>query len=436
VVIATLYAVGLLVGCREGSGTRAPELLTVDVTPVVQRDVIIHGEWVGTATGFIDAQIRAYVSGFLLSQTYKEGSFVKKGEQLFQIDPRPYQAVLDDARAKVKQAEAEVQQARADVKQAESGVEEAKALVDQALADVTRAEANQRRTQLDVDRYTPLAQDGSVSQQELDDAVQNNLANQAAIVAARGNVARARAAVITAQANVDRKRANVARALADVERARAEVEQAALNVGFARVTSPIDGVAGIRAANIGDVVGRDQNTLLTTVSQVDPLYVEFPISAQEFLRVTAQWQAAAAGRGQIALELILPDGRPYPHPGKLDIVGRGVDVTTGTLRIRGLFPNPGNVLRPGQFAKVRAPLERRPGALLVPQPAVQQLQNIYQVGVVTADDRIEIRAVKVGPRHGAFWIIDDGVRAGERVVVDGLVRVKAGEKVRPKLVSG
>jgi membrane fusion protein (multidrug efflux system) len=425
----------LLGGCREGSTARAPEPLSVDVIPVVQRDVTIHGEWVGTATGFIDAQIRAFVSGYLLSQTYKEGSFVRKGEQLFQIDPRPYQAVLDDARAKVKQAESEVEQARADVKQAESGVEEARALVDQALADVARAEANQRRTQLDVDRYTPLAQDGSVSQQELDDATQNNLANQAAIVAARGNVARARAGVVSAQANVARKQANVARALADVERARAEVDQAALNVSFARVTSPIDGVAGIRAADIGDVVGRDQNTLLTTVSQVDPLYVEFPISEQEFLKVTAAWQAAAAGKREIGLELILADGRPYAHRGKLDIVGRGVNVTTGTLRVRGLFPNPGNVLRPGQFAKIRAPLEVRRGALLVPQAAVQQLQDIYQVGVVTPEDRIEIRAVKVGPRHDSMWLVESGLEAGERVVVDGLARVRAGEKVRPKPVS-
>jgi len=429
---ALCVGAALLAGCRESPTARAPGLLDVEVTPVVQRDVTLHGEWVGTATGFIDAQIRAFVSGFLMSQTYKEGSFVRKGDQLFQIDPRPYQAVLDDARAKVKQAESEVLQANAEVKQAESGVDEAKALVDQALADVSRAEANQRRTQLDVDRYTPLAQDGSVSQQELDDAIQNNLANQAAIVAARGNVARARAGVITAQANVARKQANVARALADVERARAGVEQAALNVGFARVTSPIDGVAGIRAANIGDVVGRDQNTLLTTVSQVDPLYVEFPISDGEFLKVTAAWQAAAAGRGEISLDLILADGRVYAHPGKLDIVGRAVDVTTGTLRIRGLFPNPGNVLRPGQFAKIRAPLETLRGVLVVPQPAVQQLQDLYQVGVVTLDDRVEIRTVKVGPRHGSLWLIEGGLNLGERVVVDGLVRVKAGEKVRPK----
>jgi membrane fusion protein, multidrug efflux system len=435
-VLLLYVGAALLGGCREGATARGPELLQVDVTAVVQRDVTIHGEWVGSATGFIDAQIRAFVAGFLLSQTYKEGSFVRKGEQLFQIDPRPYQAVLDDARAKVKQAESEVEQARAEVKQAESAVEEAKALVEQAVADVSRAEANQRRTQLDVDRYTPLAQDGSVSQQELDDAIQNNIANQAAIVAARGNVARARAGVITAQANVARKQANVARALADVDRARAEVEQAALNVSFARVTSPIDGVAGIRAANIGDVVGRDQNTLLTIVSQVDPLYVEFPISEQEFLKVTSAWQAAAAGKREISLELILADGSVYPHPGKLDIVGRGIDATTGTLRIRGLFPNPGNVLRPGQFAKIRAPLDVRRGALLVPQTAVQQLQDLYQIGVVTADDRIEIRAVKVGPRVGPLWLIESGLGAGERVVVDGLVRVKAGEKVRPKLVQG
>ena len=422
----------MLAGCRERPAAGGADLIQIDVTPVVQRDVTIHGEWVGTTTGYVDAQIRAYVAGYLMSQTYKEGSFVRKGEQLFQIDPRPYQAVLDDARAKVKQAEAEVEQARAEVKQGESAIDEAQAVVQQALADVSRAEANQRRTQLDVDRYTPLAQDGSVSQQELDDAIQNNLANQAAIVAARGNVARARAGVVTAQANLSRRQANVARALADVERARAGVEQAALNVGFARVTSPIDGVAGIRAANIGDVVGRDQNTLLTTVSQVDPIYVEFPISEQQFLRVTAVWQAAAAGRREINLELILADGSVYPHPGKLDIVGRAVDATTGTLRIRGLFPNPGNVLRPGQFARIRAPLETRRGALLVPQAAVQQLQDLYQVGVVAPDDRIQIRTVKVGPRHGSLWVIDDGLRAGERVAADGLVGVKAGEKVRPK----
>jgi membrane fusion protein, multidrug efflux system len=436
VPIALCVAAVLLAGCREGSPARPPELLQVDVTSVIPRDVTIHGEWVGTTTGFVDAQIRAYVPGYLLSQNYKEGSFVRKGDPLFQIDPRPYQAVLDDARAKVKQAESEVDQARADVKQAESGVDEARAQVEQAMADVSRAEANQRKTQLDVDRYTPLAQDGSVSQQELDDAVQNNLANKAAIVAAKGNVARARASVVTAQANVARKEANVARALADVERARADVEQAALNLSFARVTSPIDGVAGIRAANIGDVVGRHENTLLTTVSQVDPLYVEFPISEQHFLKVATAWEAAAQGRGApISLELILADGSVFAQRGKLDIVGRSVDVTTGTLRIRGLFPNPGGLLRPGQFAKVRAPLEVRRGALLVAQSAVQQLQDLYQLAVVTPGDTVEIRSVKVGPRLGPQWIIEEGLRPGERVVVDGLLRVKAGEKVRPKLVS-
>ena len=405
------------------------------MTPVVQRDVTIHGEWIGTTTGYVDAQIRALVAGYLMSQNYKEGSLVRKGDLLFQIDPRPYQAALDEARAKLKQAESEVLQARAEVKQAESGVDEANALVGQAQADVTRAEANQRRTALDVDRYTPLAQDGSVSQQELDDAVQNNLANKAAVVAAKGNVVRAQAGVVTAQANVSRKQANVARALADVERAQAGIEQAALNLSFSRATSPIDGIAGIRAANIGDVVGRDQNTLLTTVSQVDPLYVEFPIAEQEFLKVAVAWEASTRGTGEkIALELILSDGKVYRHPGRLDIVGRSVDVTTGTLRIRGLFPNPDNLMRPGQYAKVRAPLEVRRDALLVPQKAVQQLQGIYQLAVVTADNTVQFRTVKVGPRVGPLWIVDDGLRPGERVIVDGLLRVKAGETVRPKLV--
>jgi membrane fusion protein (multidrug efflux system) len=426
---------GLLTGCREGSQSPSSSPLEVDVTPVVQRDVTIHGEWIGTTTGYIDAQIRAFVAGYLVSQHYKEGSFVRKGELLFQIDPRPYQAALDEAKAKLRQAESEVQQARAEVKQAESGVDEANAQVDQALADVARAEANQRRTELDVDRYTPLAKDGSVSQQELDDAIQNNLANKAAVVAAKGNVVRARAGVITARANVARKQANVARALADVERAQAGIEQAALNLSFSRVTSPIDGIAGIRAINIGDVVGRDQSTLLTTVSQVDPIYVEFPIAEQEFLKVAKAWEAATQGTGErIALELILSDGSVYRHPGQLDIVGRGVDVTTGTLRMRGLFPNPGNLMRPGQYAKIRAPLEVRQGALLVPQKAIQQLQGIYQLAVVTPEKTVQFRTVKVGPRVGLLWIIDDGLRPGEPVVVDGLQMVKAGETVRPKLV--
>jgi membrane fusion protein (multidrug efflux system) len=408
----------------------------VEVTPVVERDVILHGEWVGTTTGFVDAQIRALVPGYLMSQNYKEGSQVRKGDLLFQIDPRPYQAALDEARAKLKQAEAEVDQARADVRQAQSGVDEARALVDQGTADVARAEANQRRTELDVERYTPLAVDGSVSQQELDDAVQNNLANKAAVIAARGNVVRARAGVATAQANVARKEANLTRALADVERARAGIEQAALNLSFAHVISPIDGIAGIRAANIGDVVGRDQNTLLTTVSQVDPLYVEFPIAEQEFLKVARLWETATApGAPGIALELILSDGSVYRHPGKLDIVGRGIDVTTGTVRIRGLFPNPGNLMRPGQFARVRAPLETRRGALLVPQKAVQELQGIYQLAVVMPDNTVQFRTVTVGPRTGPNWIIEGGVKSGERVVVEGLQKVKAGETVRPRPVS-
>jgi membrane fusion protein (multidrug efflux system) len=434
-LVPLCVAAALLAGCREGAQSTSSSLLEVDVTPVVQRDVTIHGEWIGTTTGYVDAQIRALVAGYLMSQNYKEGSLVRKGELLFQIDPRPYQATLDEARAKLKQAESEVEQARAEVKQAESGVDEARALVDQALADVTRAEANQRRTELDVDRYTPLAQDGSVSQQELDDAIQNNLANKAAVVAARGNVVRARAGVVTTQANVARKQANVARALADVERAQAGIEQAALNLSFSRVTSPIDGIAGIRAANIGDVVGRDQNTLLTTVSQVDPLYVEFPIAEQEFLKVAKVWEAATQGTAEkIALELILSDGSIYRYPGQLDIVGRGVDVTTGTLRIRGLFPNPGNLMRPGQYAKIRAPLEVRRGALLVPQKAVQQLQGIYQLAVVIPDNTVQFRTVKVGPRVGPLWIIDEGLKPAEQVVVDGLQRVKAGETVRPKLV--
>ncbi len=401
-----VVAVALSAGCRDApkTGARPPE--PVQVAPVVQRDVPIYGEWVGTTVGYVTAQIRARVSGYLVSQNYKEGTLVKAGDLLFQIDPRPYQIAVNQAAAQVQTAESQLEQAKAQVAQTE--------------ADVARAEANQKKTELDVARYTPLAARGSVSQQELDDAVQNNLANLASVAAAKANLVNARAAVAKTQA--------------EITRAKASLDDAQLNLGWTRLVSPIDGIAGIKNVDIGDLIGT--STVLTAISQVNPIYVQVAVSEQEYLR----WRQ----RGPLAdstverrrdLEITLSDGTTYPERGTADILDRQVGVTTGTINIRGVFPNPGNLLRPGQYAKVRAVIDLKKGAVLIPQRAVRDVQGIHQVGVVGADETVDLRKVKVAERVGSLWIVEEGLKPGERIIVEGLDKVRAGEKVKPTLTE-
>ena len=321
-VLLGLLGVSLLsAGCARKalSGSEPPE---VYIAKPLQRDVSIRSDWIGTTVGFVDAQIHSQVTGYLLSQNYKEGSLVNKGDLLFQVDPRPFQALVDQASARVEAAK--------------TRLAEAKAVVDQTKAEIDRAQAALGKTELDVKRYSPLVSDGTVSQQELDDAVQANLANKAAVAAAQGGYARAKAQVATAEA--------------DVNVAQSALQGAELNLGFTRVTAPVVGIAGIRVANIGDLVGTSERSILTSVSQIDPIFVEFPVSEQEYLGLRSFLLGGDANKGP-SLELILADGTTYPHRGELDIIGREVNPTTGTLRIRGLFANPGNVLRPGQYAK-------------------------------------------------------------------------------------
>jgi len=327
---------------------------------VIQRDVPIYSEWVGTTEGNITAQIRARVQGYLQRRAYEEGTLVHEGDLLFVIDPRPYQAALD-----------------------------------QAKGDLGRAEAAQTKAEQDVARYTPLAAQQAISQQELDNAVQAARAGKAA-----------------------------------VESARAAREKAQLDLDWTQVKSPIDGIAGIAVAQIGDLV--NENTLLTTVSQVDPIRVSFPISEQEYLRYASPLDLDKPKAREAKLELILADGSVYPEHGRAAVVNREVDVKTGTMTIVGLFPNPRNLLRPGQYAKVRATLEIKKGALLVPQRAVQELQGAYQVALVGADNKVTMRTVKAGARIGDLWVIDEGLKPGERIVVEGLQKVREGAVVNPK----
>jgi RND family efflux transporter MFP subunit len=433
--LLALGLVSLMGGCKDAATVAAsPEPPEVQVTPVLQQDIPIYAEWVGITVGSVTTQLRARVSGYLMRQAYTEGAFVQAGDLLFQIDPRPYQAAVDQAEASHGLAQAQLEQSRAQLAQAQAQVEQAKAQVAQAQAALTQAQANQRRTELDVNRYAPLAHDGAVSQQEFDNAAQNNLANKAAVEAARANVEAARANFLRMQATVKQAQADLTRAQANVRAAQATLDNAHLNLGWTRVTSPITGLAGLRNVNIGDVVTQDQ-TVLTTVSTLDPIYVEFQLSETEYLR----YHTAAAGTFQrvedIPLELLLADGTVYPQRGKFNALDLDVSATTGTFRVRSEFPNPEALLRPGQYAKVRAATSLQTGALLVPQRAVQDQQGQFQVGAVGPDNTVEIRAVKVGPRVGSLWVITEGLTPGARVIVAGLQNVRAGAVVKASLVE-
>ena len=340
----------------------------VVVSDVVQQDVPIYGTWVGNVEGLINAQIRSQVQGYLLKQHYKEGSLVQAGDLLFEIDAREFRADLDRARGQLG---------------------EAKAMLGKSL--------------LDVERYTPLAKEGAVSQQELDDAIQAKLRNEAAVA-----------------------------------KERAEVARAQLNLGWTKITSPVDGIAGIAVAQVGDLVAPTSE--LTTVSQLDPIKVQFPISEQEYLMFARRFASQGGPREarRDTLELILADSTTYEHRGTVVIVGREVDPRTGTIAVEGRFQNPGNLLRPGQFAKVRAVLRTAENALLVPQRAVRDLQGQPQVAVVGADDKVELRTVELGERSGSLWIVAKGLKPGERVVVEGLQKVRSGIRVavqRPSVDS-
>ncbi len=336
-----------------------PEVL---VTEVVQKDVPIYFEWIGTTEGNVNAQIRPRVQGSLRFRDYREGSLVKAGQLMFAIDPSEYEAALK-----------------------------------QALGDLGRAEANLGKTQLDVARYTPLAKEGAISQQELDNAIQAHQANKAS-----------------------------------VEAARAAVDRTKLNLSWTKVMAPITGIAGISVAQIGDLV--TPNTVLTTISQVDPIKVYYPISEQEYLHFAHRIREIEQGRGGASppLELTLADGSLYPERGSFSLADRQVDLRTGTITVQSVFPNRNNILRPGQYAKIRVAAETRKGALLIPQQAVQHLQGSHQVAVVGADNKVDLRSVKVGEQVGNMWIVTEGVKPGERIIVSGLQKVKMGSMVNPK----
>src|SRR5215468_1426874 len=384
---------------------QAVDLPEVEVAQVEQQDVPISSEWIGTLEGMVNATIKAQVTGYLRKQRYTEGAFVTQGQVLFEIDPRPFQAALDQAKGELAKAQGQLVQANAQLLQAN--------------AQLAQAEANQGKTQLVVNRYAPLAKAEAISAQDFDNAVQDNLA--------------AKAQVAAAQAAIEAAKATIVAAKAAVEAAKAQVATATLNLGFTTIVSPIAGIAGIATAQVGDLVGPSSGTL-TTVSTLDPIKVYFTASEQAYLNFVRRNPTAAerlAAEKRLELELTLADGTTYPHKGTFYLADREVNVQTGSIRLAGLFPNPGNVLRPGQYGRVRAVTRSQEGALLVPQRAVSELQGSYQIAVVDSENKINVRTVKVGERVGTMWVISEGLHPGERVVVEGLQKVRPGMAVHP-----
>ena len=349
-------------GCKRAAAPVAPPLPEVVVTDVVQRNVPVYSESVGTTEGFVNADIYPKITGYLLKQNYSDGDRVRAGQLLFQIDDREYKAALD-----------------------------------QALGDLGQKQADYKKNRQDLDKYTPLYEQQVISKQEFDHVTQTTRASAAAVASAE-----------------------------------AAVETAKLNEQWTQVTSPIDGIAGIAKAQVGDLVS--PTMLLATVSQLDPIKVEFPVSEKTYLHFADQINQDPLGKNAPKLEMILSDGSTYKYPGHISNVNRQVEIQTGTIEVQGIFPNPGHVLRPGMYAKVRAAAEVRHKALLVPQDAVLETQGQYQVAIVGSDDKVTMRTVVVGQQAGGLQIIEKGVSPGERVITEGLQKVSDGMEVKPQSV--
>src|SRR5713226_585117 len=348
-------------GCSGGKAASAPPPPVVEVATVVQQDTPIYSEWVAILDGYVNAQIQAHVSGYIIRQNYKEGSVVRRGDVLFEIDPRPFKAALELAKAQLAQAEAQLGKAN-----------------------------------LDVERDTPLAQARAIAQSQLDTEIQAKLGAQAMVQAAKANV-----------------------------------EQAELNMEFTKVTSLVTGIAGIAQVQIGNLVG--PNSVLTSVSQVDPIKAYFTVSEQDFMDFHRRFPTQSSveeQRRRMPLQLLLADGSVYEQPGMIYFADRQVNPATGAIRIAGVFANANSLLRPGGYGRVRLSARTQNGALLIPQRAVIELQGSHQVAVVGNDNKVSIRPVTVGDRVGNLWIVTEGLKPGERVIVEGLMKVRDGAPVK------
>lgn len=377
-VILILSAV-LLSECakKEPPPSGPPPAMPVTVVEVRPTDVPVTGEWVGTLDGYVNAQIQPQASGYLIKQDYKEGAQVSKGQVLFEIDPRPFQAALEQAQGQLDQAKGQLQQ----------------------------AEAQLRLAEINVNRDTPLAAAHAIAQSQLDTEIQTKTQDEAVVQSARASISAAEGTVANAK----------------------------LNLGFTEVRSLITGVAGQAATQVGNLVSTQ--SVLTSVSQLDPIKVYFSISDSEYLNLTQRVRRGGGdllrNSSSVPLTLTLANGDAYPHKGHIDFVDRQMNPQTGAIRIAAIFPNPGNVLRPGQFGRVKAETEIHHGGLLVPQVAIQEIQGIQQVYLAGSDGKAHLTTVTLGPQIGTNWLAEKGVSAGDKVIVDNLQKLHDGAPVSP-----
>ena len=364
-LIVTAVALLALPACQREEASKTATPPDVLVTAAATRDVPVYREWIGTLDGSENAEIRARVMGYLMKRDYQEGSLVKKGDLLFEIDPRPFEAALAEAKSQLEQAK-----------------------------------ATQVASQADAERSKTMFEKRAISEKEYINKTQLNESNMAKTAAL--------------QANVD---------------------QAQLNLDFCRITSPVDGIAGIAQAQVGDLVGTGSNTVLTSVSTLDPIKGLFPMSEADYLIASQRLQEAISiplEKRPRTIELLLADGSVFPHKACLLSVNRQVNASSGTILMTTLAPNPGNVLRPGFFARARAVAKVLKDAVVVPQRAVSEVQGSYQIAIVGPDGKAEIRPVQVGPRTGTDWVITSGLKPGDKIIVEGIQKVKAGMPVTAK----
>ncbi|ADW67282.1 efflux RND transporter periplasmic adaptor subunit [Granulicella tundricola] len=373
-----LASAGFLAGCTpKPPAAPPPQPMPVTVVTLEPTDVPISGEWVGTLDGYVNATIQPQANGYLIKQDYREGTQVSKGQVLFEIDPRPFQAALDQAKGQLEQAKGQVAQAQAQL----------------GLA------------QINVNRDTPLAQARAIAQSTLDNDTQQKAQQEAAVKSAQANVSAAEATV----------------------------ENAKLNLGFTQVRSLISGVAGQATLQVGNLV--NTQSVLTSVSQLNPIKAYFSISDSEYLALVQRTKAGGGdllkNASAVPLTLTLSNGEAYAQKGHIAYVDRQINAQTGAIRIAASFPNPGNVLRPGQFGRIKADTQVRHNTLLIPQVAIQELQGLQQAYIAGPDNKAHLVTLKLGPQVGTNWVVEDGVSPGARVITDNLLKLGEGSPVAP-----
>jgi len=374
-----LLSAGLLSGCgkKEAAPAGPPQAMPVTVVKVEPTDVPITGEWVGTLDGYVNAQIQPQANGYLIKQNYREGAQVSKGQVLFEIDPRPFQAALDQAKGQL----------------------------DQAKGQVLQAQAQLGLAQINVNRDTPLAKARAIAQSQLDNDIQQKAQTEASVASAEASVAAAEAAVANAK----------------------------LNLGFTEVRSLITGVAGQATTQVGNLV--NTQSVLTSVSQLNPIKAYFSISDSEYLALTQRLGSKGGdllrNADAVLLTLTLSNGEVFPQKGKIAFVDRQINAQTGAIRIAAAFPNPGNILRPGQFGRVKAATEVRHNALLIPQVAVQEFQGLHQIYLAGSDGKAHLATVELGPQIGTNWLVEGGIDSGAMVITDNLQKLREGAPVTP-----